>query len=652
MDAKLVCLLVLSALLVPAQLDKHGHGQGHGNGKKHGHERERGQGHGHGHGHGHGPGEKHKEIEKRKPVVDYDYEATDPPSEEDTIDWLIDLQYLPDKCDPNPCLNNGVCEAKNGKFKCDCPKPFKGKKCQRAEKICKKNRCGHGLCVLTSKPPYYECKCRDPFQLPNCRTVSVCKPSPCKNGGSCIPDENKFKCACPDTFSGKFCHVGPDDCYKDNGESYRGMVSETDDGDDCLFWNSHFLLDKGTDPFTMYENEEGLGPHNYCRNPDGDTKPWCFIRQGKRLKWDYCNVRKCPTTPAGPDGSGEGPPPPVPGEVVTPPGPVEVVTPPGPVEVVTPPGPVEVMTPPGPAEKVTAPAVVEVKPPTEPEKPPAPPTKPVEGTTGTNQTTGDRERAFATCGKPQPSRVLQRVYGGMKAIPGAHPWQVSVQVRPIGSLWSHQHICGGVLIKPCWVLTAGHCIDQQKSMQVVLGGVNLAKVEPSDQTVEVEKVIVHEHYRETPAAVYNDIALLKLKGAEGHCAKETQFVKTVCLPNSTFPDGTECTISGWGATETSNYGSNQLLDAKVQLIPQQRCMSPDVYGPVVDSAMFCAGYLQGGVDSCQGDSGGPLVCVKDQVHYVYGLVSWGDSCARENKPGVYTRLTHFSGWINSHIDKA
>lgn len=31
------------------------------------------------------------------------------------------------------------------------------------------------------------------------------------------------------------------------------------------------------------------------RNPDGDSKPWCFIRSGKKIRWDHCNVRKCPT---------------------------------------------------------------------------------------------------------------------------------------------------------------------------------------------------------------------------------------------------------------------------------------------------------------------------------------------------------------------
>lgn len=37
-------------------------------------------------------------------------------------------------------------------------------------KICRKGMCGRGECVLTSTPPYYECKCKLPFQPPDCRT--------------------------------------------------------------------------------------------------------------------------------------------------------------------------------------------------------------------------------------------------------------------------------------------------------------------------------------------------------------------------------------------------------------------------------------------------------------------------------------------------
>ena len=44
-------------------------------------------------------------------------------------------------------------------------------------------------------------------------------------------------------------------------------------------------------------------------------------------------------------------------------------------------------------------------------------------------------------------------------------------------------------------------------------------------------------------------ALLRLKGQNGSCAEETQFVKIACMPDAPLPDGSECTISGWGATE-------------------------------------------------------------------------------------------------------
>lgn len=43
--------------------------------------------------------------------------------------------------------------------------------------------------------------------------------------------------------------------------------------------------------------------------------------------------------------------------------------------------------------------------------------------------------------------------------------------------------------------------------------------------------------------------LLRLRNNNGVCAVETQFVKSACLPDGQLPDGLECTISGWGATE-------------------------------------------------------------------------------------------------------
>lgn len=61
--------------------------------------------------------------------------------------------------------------------------------------------------------------------------------------------------------------------------------------------------------------------------------------------------------------------------------------------------------------------------------------------------------------------------------------------------------------------------------------------------------------------------------------------------------------------------------------------------------MICAGSVRGKEDSCQGDSGGPLVYQGRQI----GVVSWGQGCALQGYPGVYTDVTKFAWWVKRYV---
>lgn len=55
--------------------------------------------------------------------------------------------------------------------------------------------------------------------------------------------------------------------------------------------------------------------------------------------------------------------------------------------------------------------------------------------------------------------------------------------------------------------------------------------------------------------------------------------------------------------------SHNLRAGWLPVLHESVCKMDKVYGRAITEGMFCAGYLDEGVDACDGDSGGPLACL-------------------------------------------
>ncbi|KAI1236191.1 hypothetical protein IHE44_0001468 [Lamprotornis superbus] len=138
------------------------------------------------------------------------------------------------------------------------------------EDMCLEKNCHFGDCLITLTPPYFKCSCKPPYRRPSCqRAFKQCSPNPCKNGGTCIRNRyrSRFTCECPKPFRGRFCEIGPHDCYEEDSSTYRGRVNQAENGRTCLHWNSHHLLDQPFNAFMEDAESYGIGEHNFCRKP-------------------------------------------------------------------------------------------------------------------------------------------------------------------------------------------------------------------------------------------------------------------------------------------------------------------------------------------------------------------------------------------------
>ncbi|EDV49803.1 chymotrypsin-2 [Drosophila erecta] len=235
-------------------------------------------------------------------------------------------------------------------------------------------------------------------------------------------------------------------------------------------------------------------------------------------------------------------------------------------------------------------------------------------------------------GAPQMGRVVN----GTDSSVEKYPFVISLR----GSTGSHS--CGGSIISKQFVMTAAHCTDARRpvDLSVQYGVTTIGAYGPN--VVGVKKIIQHERYN--PYNNYaNDISLLLVE-------KPFDFnginVAPVKLPELAYATpqtnaGGEGVLIGWGLNETGGYLQSTLQEVDLKIYSDAECTQRHA-GSTDPRYHICGGVDEGGKGQCSGDSGGPLIYNGQQV----GIVSWSiKPCTVAPYPGVYTKVSQYIDWI-------
>lgn len=229
---------------------------------------------------------------------------------------------------------------------------------------------------------------------------------------------------------------------------------------------------------------------------------------------------------------------------------------------------------------------------------------------------------------------------GAPANLGQFPWQARVEFTTCEGTF----LCGGVLISPCYVLTARHCANEwetspQNDFNVILGDINRVGAQPGEQQFGVHFVHLHHNSK-------YDIALLLLNQSP----TQSNFIAPVRLSN-TYPGiGERARVSGWGRFTSFSGSSVGLLWREIDLPTFWWCHQyiENNIGNYLNSLEYdelCGGDLTNPTyaGACHGDSGGPLVRrnPNDNQWELIGVVARGvRNCLAGFDHGIYTSVIY------------
>ena len=248
------------------------------------------------------------------------------------------------------------------------------------------------------------------------------------------------------------------------------------------------------------------------------------------------------------------------------------------------------------------------------------------------------------------------IVGGAPAPAGRWPWMVAIldgSRRDAGLA----QFCGGVVIAPRRVLTAGHCVlgSRTGDLDVLVRRTRLRTNEGRRLPVTAISIFPAFVSGRSPGL---DAAVLTL-GADAGVAP-LQLARPG--QEAAWAPGTPAWTMGWGELNArpspggNRYFADRLRELQQPLQGDDACEG--VYGlglteaPYRPAWLLCAGTAAGDTGTCFGDSGGPLVVDAGGAWLDVGIVNGGDACASRGYFDLYTRVDRISSFTRRRAPTA